>query len=421
MTSDIDHSKETIQVSLKVGQLIYTSFRESGFTLLTSPDTPSLVQDSFIKKIVQIHWDTYHPPAPGYRAAYVSQLPPTTPGVLFGWLYHDGHDELGRSDIPYFIAYYLPGTLQQNQLNCILTALQKGPEGWIDRSDYLLNDLEPLIIEDVQNYKVARKGVLLPPQIWDESHATLQSQVPLNWFFPDISLTPPILQHQPIIHSVVEPPASSPISASDLDNESIKVVENPQPPAEAEKTLEPNSENLEVRTQNLEIILSELVSKPIGIQGAVLVSSEGQAITRPIGMDEKPASIMAGTMLYLAKSTQQELSWQNIETVSVRSQQGYMILSICTAETYLLIKSDKVPMGLLEGEMSRTISRLRAALNSEKSIERNYIQPKHKVDKPNPTITEQTVIQMQPTSEKTSILKPDPDSVITYRGRRINS
>jgi predicted regulator of Ras-like GTPase activity (Roadblock/LC7/MglB family) len=421
MTSDIHHSKETVLVSLKVGQLIYTSFRENGFTLLTSPDIPSFVQESFVKKVVQIHWDTYHPPSPGYRAAYIYQLPPSTPGALFGWLYHDGHDELGRSDIPYFISYYLPGPLQHNQLSLILTALQKGPEGWIDRSDYLLNGLESLIIENVQHYKPARKGVVFPAQIWEESHATLQSQVSLNWFFPDISLIQHIPQYQPTTPSVVSQPVNPSLNSGASENESIPAMADPQRQHKIEEPLETPLESLDDKTKNLETILHELVSKPIGIQGAVLVSAEGQAITRPIGLDETTAATMAGTMLYLATSTQQELHWQNIETVSVRSPEGYMILSNCSDDTYLLIKSDKVPMGLLEGEISRTILRLKAALNPAKTAERTEINLNPRVAKPTPIISEQTVIQIQPPSEKNDIVKSDPDSEVTYRGRRISS
>jgi predicted regulator of Ras-like GTPase activity (Roadblock/LC7/MglB family) len=420
MAPDIHHSKENALVSLKVGQLIYTSFRESGFTLLTSPDIPPFVQQSFVKKLVQAHWDTYHPPSPGYRAAYLYQLPLAAPGVLFGWLYHDGHDELGRSDIPYFVCYHLSGPLQYNQLSLILAVLQKGPEGWIDRSDYLLNDLEPLILEN-KTYKPARKGVLLPAQIWEESHAALQSQTLLNWFFPDSSLVQPAAQPQPIIPADIEPQVYPQITPIPLESESIHVLTETAVSNKVREPIETNLDSLNNQAKSLEIILKELVSKPIGIQGAVLVSAEGQAMIPPVGLDEQLASIIAGTMLYLAKSTQQELHWPNIEAISVRSQEGYMLLSNCSDDIYLLIKSDKVPMGLLEGEISRTITRLRFALDAEKVEGINESKTTHQVNQTSLMTSEKTIIQTQPSPEPTAIIPSDPSSEVTYRGRRISS
>jgi predicted regulator of Ras-like GTPase activity (Roadblock/LC7/MglB family) len=118
-----------------------------------------------------------------------------------------------------------------------------------------------------------------------------------------------------------------------------------------------------MNTQNLENILQDLISKPIGIYGAALVSSDGLAIIKPIGIDENSSGMLAGTMIYLAQNTQSELNWHEVELISIRASEGYIILSRCNADIYLLIHSRKVPVGLLEGEINQTLIKLRSALN----------------------------------------------------------
>ncbi len=415
MKPDVQHlAQESPPMDLKVGQLIYTSFRESGFTLLTSSGISSLVQQSFVKNLVQIHWDTYHPPAPGYRAAYLYQLPLTTPGTIMGWLYHDGHDEFGRSDIPYFIAYYVPGVLKSEQLGLLLDCLQKGPKTWIDRSDYLLNGLDLLGIESFQDYRPARRGVALPLHVWEESHTLLNSQTLLNWFFPDTGLPEQLTQIEVGYSSTDNQlPQHQPIPSLPV----TQILMDTQNSSESfEKDLA-----LDVNTNSLEVILKALVAKPIGIQGAALVSAEGQVMISPVGMDELSASMVAGTMLYLAKSTQEELKWQEIETVSVRAPEGYVLLSNCNPNIFLLIRSGKVPMGLLEGEISRTISKLKVVLNNEKPNPENeltVVRPHTTADNnmipPDSSSQDETSVEMAPT------VPFDLDTGVTYRGRRIN-
>jgi predicted regulator of Ras-like GTPase activity (Roadblock/LC7/MglB family) len=112
----------------------------------------------------------------------------------------------------------------------------------------------------------------------------------------------------------------------------------------------------------IENILQQLIAKPIGTKGVALVSAEGQSIVPPVGIDENATGILAGTMLRLLRLAQEELHWQQSETVSVRGQEGYLLLKSCGADVYLLIKSEKVPVGLLEGEVNRAVDKLRSAL-----------------------------------------------------------
>ena len=92
---------------LLVGQLIYTNLPKSGFKLLVSQHIPPEIQDKFIQEIVHQMWDAYNPPPLNYQAVFLQQF--SHKRTLFGWLYNDGHDDLGRAHIPYFLGYYLTG------------------------------------------------------------------------------------------------------------------------------------------------------------------------------------------------------------------------------------------------------------------------------------------------------------------------
>jgi predicted regulator of Ras-like GTPase activity (Roadblock/LC7/MglB family) len=369
--------------SLQVKQLIYTSFCGKGFTLLTSKNIPALVQQSFTRRFVQTFWDPYLPPSSDYRAAYLSQMPPELEGTLFGWLYHDGFDEIGRSDIPYFIAYYLPGLLPPSQLSAILTVLEQGPVSWIDRHDPpAAGSLETLTIENVRKNRPIRQGVSVPTAIRVQSYEAMQSQVPIDYFFANTS------EHD----SAVAPQVHHP---------------NSQLEHRLRESSEQHREGLLMDSNNVDGILRELISKPIGIHGAVLVSAEGQAVATPMGIDESSAAMMAGTMIYLAKNTQAALNWHDIEIVSMKASEGYVILSRCSEDTYLLIQSGKVPLGLLEGEISQTVAKVRAAFSMFE--EPNAVS--------NSALKPQGYFALAGDPEESV----DRASQVTYRGRRTGS
>jgi predicted regulator of Ras-like GTPase activity (Roadblock/LC7/MglB family) len=395
MESNPYHLEDNVHL-LPVKQLIYTSFCDRGFMLLTSQNTPLSVQQSFIQKIVQTFWDPYLPPSSSYRAAYFYQMPPETPGTVFGWLYHDGYDEIGRSDIPYFIAYYLNECLQPVQLSAIFTCLEQGPIAWIDRCNPLQNvTLAPLSIESFGTIISTRQGVVVPAAIRVQSFKALQSQVLTNYFFANTSEQP------------------SPVSPPTLHQTHSQ---NPQQAHRLQGQRESQEGRLVMDSKNIESILQELIYKPIQIYGAVLVSSEGQAITKPIGIDEKSSAMMAGTMIYLAKNTQAELNWQEVEQISMRAQEGYLILTRCNAEVYLLIHSGKVPIGLLEGEISQTVTKLQSALNPVADQNQNTIIQS--------AIKPQNYLPMEGKIEEPLDLNLDLSldlNEVTYRGRRASS
>jgi predicted regulator of Ras-like GTPase activity (Roadblock/LC7/MglB family) len=188
--------------------------------------------------------------------------------------------------------------------------------------------------------------------------------------------------------------------------------------------------------------LQELIAKPIDIQGAVLVSAEGQPITMPQGLSEHSACMLAGAMLYLAHQSREELHWKTSDAVSVRGQEGCIILSHCYADVYLLVKAGKVPMGLLEGEVNRTITRLRSTMatpapslptlpslsDKPSAMEPSAMEPSAMET---PGIESVTILQEIPRDiqslASSSSEGPEPptlliqDSEITYRGRRASS
>ncbi|WP_414565270.1 MULTISPECIES: WD40 repeat domain-containing protein [unclassified Anabaena] len=164
---------------LLLGQLVYTSFAGVGFTTLVSTEVPAEVQQAFIQEVVYQYWDSYNPPSAGYQAAYLYQVTPEQ--CLFGWLYNDGLDDFGRSDVPYFVCYYLAGKLQPIQLENIFICLRTGPATLIDRQN-VPDTLENVVAPDLWNYHSARAGVEIPRDKIDQSQMALQEGELLNLF-----------------------------------------------------------------------------------------------------------------------------------------------------------------------------------------------------------------------------------------------
>lgn len=166
-------------MSVFLGQLVYTSFPGVGLKVLTSTDVPIEIQQTFIEQIVHQYWDSYHPPSPGYRAAYVYQVTPEQ--SLFGWLYNDEADDLARQHVPYFICYYLASPLLAFQLENIFTCLLRGPILLLDRHQ-LPSTLETIIAPDLWSYQPARLGVTVPFSAREHSHIALMQKQLLDLF-----------------------------------------------------------------------------------------------------------------------------------------------------------------------------------------------------------------------------------------------
>ncbi len=366
---------------LLLGQLVYSSFPRVGFMCLASAEIPTKIRQAFMEQVVYQYWDSYNPPNAGYRAAYLHQLTPQD--SLFGWLYNDEMDDLGRSHVPYFVCHYLEGSLQTVQLENILTCLHTGPVALIDRQTPPTS-LETLVIPDLCSYQPARIGVAIPSGVREQSHIALEQRKLLSLYVP--------ADEQDMVTELNE-------QSNVLTGKTLK---GQQPVVELSEV-----KQQAMTTGKIQEILKELASKPIGIQSAVLVSLEGQPITVPIGMDENRVLILAGTMLYLARSIHEELNWSEIENISVRGQEGHIILSSCSPEVFLLVKAGKALAGLLEGEINRTVKKLQAELNITQTNEMK--------------MTEISERDVNSTPEINPEVSFDGDNEIRYRGRRLGS
>lgn len=336
-----------------LGQLVYTSFPQVGFRHLSSSQIPEEIQHAFVDQVVYLRWNSYNPPGADYRAAYLYQV--NAEHTLFGWLYGDATDDVGRH-VPYFVSYHLAEPLTDAHLDSIFICLQRGPSAIANKRDLSEGVLQNISISDVCGYPPARIGVDIPDDIRNYSHTFLQMQELLNIFIPASSQ-----QSQPALRNQGNPKDLR--QSLSKQNRNLQTVIE-QPLASEEHISQPQL-LASTPTSHFDPILHELISKPIGIQSALLVSLEGLPITAPVGISENSALIIAGTMLYLARSTNEELQWQGIEKISVQAQEGYVILASCTPDVFLLVKTAKTLSGLLDGEINRTAKRLQMALQLE--------------------------------------------------------
>ncbi len=346
---------------LLLGQLVYTSFPGVGFKLLASKQVPKEFQQAFMQQVVYQYWDAYNPPRVGYRAAYIHQL--TSKHSLFGWLYNDEMDDFGRCHVPYFLCYYLAELLHADQLENIFTCLHRGPVELIEQQNFP-GSLEAIVVPDWWSYQPARIGVAIPSNFREQSHIVLQQRRLLDLFIT--------VDEQEIITKLSEQTyqQKAAVISRAIEREDYIDEYTSKKITLSQQVLEPsNVRKQDMNTDKIEEILKALASKPIGIQGAVLVSSEGEPITAPIGMEENSALIMAGTMLYLAKSTREEFKWREIENISVRGKEGHLILANCNHDAFLLVKAGKTLMGLLDGEINRTVKKLQTELQAIKGTE----------------------------------------------------
>jgi hypothetical protein len=187
-------------MSLILGQLVYTSFPKGELKILTSEGISPDVRDAFIERVTE-YWAAKGPSRPGYRCVYLHQI--TREKTLFGWLYNDDMDEVGRSHRPYFIGYYLTGPLTPSKLKNIFALLEQGPPHEIDRQnppEYL----EPVVAPDLWNYQPVRAGVAIPIQVSERSFRVLAKKQLVDFFVSHseaaspVEASPNFLQGQPL-------------------------------------------------------------------------------------------------------------------------------------------------------------------------------------------------------------------------------
>jgi phosphate transport system substrate-binding protein len=227
---------------LSLGQLVYTSFSGMGFKTLASRQIPPEIEQAFEEQIVSQYWNAYNPPGSGYRAAYLYQVTPEH--TLFGWVYNDGKDDIGRGDVPYFICYYLAAPLLDFELENIFACLQKGPLTAIDRHDSV-SYLDTIVVRNVTDYHPVRPGVVIPVAVRKHSSINLQQTERIDIFVPlqeleiannsgDLGLeyqinnlgnSQPYIVEQQVIEDRIFIPSPSPL-IEDIEPTAIEIVES---------------------------------------------------------------------------------------------------------------------------------------------------------------------------------------------------
>lgn len=114
----------------------------------------------------------------------------------------------------------------------------------------------------------------------------------------------------------------------------------------------------------IETLLADFVAASTEIQGAVMVSPQGQPLTHPIGLSETSTHIMAGSMLHLAGCVSEQCHWQAADWVTVQALEGYLILTQCIQDIFLLIRSQDVPSGYLLRYIQHYLDKLRTSLRA---------------------------------------------------------
>lgn len=241
-----------------LGQLVYTSLPKVGYRLFTTTEVPPEIQQAFIQQLVYQHWNSYKPPKAGYRAAYVYQV--TLEHTLFGWLYNDRMDDLGRAHVPYFVCYYYSGELHAVQLTNIFTCLQTGP---IEQIEQLISAFD-LIDATLCSYQPVRQGVEIPLNIREQSYAALKQQKLLKFFIPSkqeilVNLDTPREQQATLRDQDIE--ISTAIHSQDIDvvvaTESVPMKRSPFPPLMSQPY---SSDELEEPALTATAIKSELAA-----------------------------------------------------------------------------------------------------------------------------------------------------------------
>jgi phosphate transport system substrate-binding protein len=168
--------------SLLLDQIVCTSFSETGLKAVASKQLPAEVQQTFMEKIVQQHWNAHSTLEVGQQAVYLHQITPEH--TLFGWLYNVGKDELNGEDIPYFICYYLAEPLLfYFQLEKIFTCLHKGPLELLERDTQNFS-VDSVVVKNIWDYQSLRPGLNIPVFIRARSHIALKQGELLDIFVP---------------------------------------------------------------------------------------------------------------------------------------------------------------------------------------------------------------------------------------------
>lgn len=163
--------------SLLLDQIVYTSFADTGFKTVASPQVTAEIQEAFIERVVHKHWNANNPSR--IQSVYLHQIAPAQ--ILFGWLYNDGAQRDGN-DVPLFICYYLAEPLLfYFQLEKIFSCLHRGPISQVDRHVSPAS-LEAIVVRNYWNYQSVRPGLAVDAIARSRSHLALKQGELLDIF-----------------------------------------------------------------------------------------------------------------------------------------------------------------------------------------------------------------------------------------------
>lgn len=116
-----------------------------------------------------------------------------------------------------------------------------------------------------------------------------------------------------------------------------------------------------IDTDQLNEVIRTFVTSTLHVQGAALVTTEGLAIasTLPPGLEEGRAAAMAAAVVSIGDRISDELQRGTMQSVLLEGDQGYSILTLCTAETlFLVLAGSEVKQGVLMLEIKRMLLKL---------------------------------------------------------------
>ncbi|NJK28987.1 MAG: hypothetical protein HC851_09320 [Acaryochloris sp. RU_4_1] len=172
--------------------------------------------------------------------------------------------------------------------------------------------------------------------------------------------------------------------------------------------------------ETIETLLIQFVSSSTEVQGAVMVSAQGQPLTDPIGISEASTSMMAGVMLHLAGCVSEQCQWHAVDGVTIQAQEGYLILVQCSADLFLLIRANAVPSGYLQHQIQQRLLKLRIslqALHSNETVVYLSSSPTQLINgNTGSSVSEDTVLAYAASGFSTSVMNGSTETYPTVNG-----
>ncbi len=111
-------------------------------------------------------------------------------------------------------------------------------------------------------------------------------------------------------------------------------------------------------------IFQELI-KNTGLEGASLVSADGLPISSVLkpGMEEDRIAAMSAAILSLGERVTEELAKGNLEQITVKGQNGYVIMTGVGADAVMVVLADNnAKLRLLLMEIKKAQEKLKALI-----------------------------------------------------------